>query len=137
MICKSNPFYWQHSLLKITNDLLASYISVLVLLDLSAYSKPYFTTGIRTRCRHWRYCEQWFESCLFNRPQFVHIYKESSLHSKVTYGIPQGSELGPIVFTEYILHLGSITRRLSIYFHCYAEDIQLYPSMKPDVTPIS
>jgi len=47
-------------------------------------------------------------------------------------GVPQGSVLGPLVFTMYTRPLGIIAQRYGIKYDLYADDTQLHVSLIPD-----
>ena len=67
----------------------------------------------------------WFKSYLSGRSQSVLINGTQSKPRSLVCGVPQGSVLGPILFTIYMLPLGDIIKRHGMQFHMYADDCQL------------
>ena len=68
----------------------------------------------------------WLQSYLQNRTRRVVIRDASSNATCLTSGVPQGSVLGPLLFSLYVQPIGDIIRAHGLSFHHYADDLQLY-----------
>ncbi len=74
----------------------------------------------------------WFESYLSNRSFKVSWRGEVSKSQHLATGVPQGSVLGPLLFSVYMASLDSVIQKHSFSYHCYAADTHLYLSFYPD-----
>ena len=66
---------------------------------------------------------KWISSFLFERKQWVKVGSERSKEARVLSGIPQGSILGPILFTIYINDLPEL---LESTVKIFADDTKIY-----------
>ncbi|XP_078000678.1 uncharacterized protein LOC144453296 [Glandiceps talaboti] len=76
----------------------------------------------------------WLSSYLVNRSQRVLISGSTSESVQMKFGVPQGSCLGPVLFTAYSSTLFHVINKHMITSHGYADDTQLVKMFKPRIS---
>ena len=69
---------------------------------------------------------RWYKSYLENRKITVIISNTRSEIKNLTRGVPQGSILGPLLFSIYTIELSKILEKHKVKFKLYADDTQFY-----------
>ena len=77
----------------------------------------------------------WLESYIIGRAQIIHVGNRHSPPSKVLYGVPQGSVLGPVLYVLYTSDVAKLVEALGLGAHLYADDTQLYGHCSPSNSP--
>ena len=125
------------ALLKLQNDILTNMdngnVTALCLLDLSAafdtidheilmetLSNDMGINGVALA---------WLKSYLSDRTQQVNISGTLSEPTVLRFGVPQGSVLGPLLFSLYTKPLSDIIKQYDVRHHFYADDTQIYTSL--------
>ena len=122
------------ALVKVQNDIVKAIDQkkhvVLVLLDLSAafdtVDHGILLQRLRQRFGIESNALDWLSSYLNARGCRVKVGDELSPPSQMQDGVPQGSVLGPVLFSLYISPLYDIVRQHGVSTHQYADDCQLY-----------
>ena len=73
----------------------------------------------------------WLTSYLTNRSQFVKFGDVLSPPTHCSIGVPQGSVLGPILFSLFISPVAGVISNFGVSFHQFADDTQLYIGIDP------
>ena len=69
------------------------------------------------------------KSYLTNRFQHTSVGASLSEPVHLLFGVPQGSVLGPILFTLYTSSLATLLEAHNVAYHFYADDTQIYIRM--------
>ena len=73
----------------------------------------------------------WLESYITGRALIIHVGNRHSPPSKVLYGVPQGSVLGPVLYVFYTSDVARLVEALGHGAQLYADDTQLYGHCSP------
>ena len=125
----------ESALLSIKNDVHLAFAkgeaTAVILLDQSAAFDTIDHDMLLDSLSFWfgvsRVVLDWFKSYLSDRVQCIKIGSILSDAKKILYGVPQGSVLGPILFSLYTTPLSKVIQNHpGISFQFYADDTQLY-----------
>ena len=108
-------------------------VSALILTDLSAaFDTVDHSVLVRRLKRSFSISDMalaWIESYLLDRSFVVSYNSKVSTRRQITCGVPQGSVLGPLLFSCYVSPIQDVIKKLTGATHIsYADDLQLIVS---------
>ena len=120
------------SIIDVTEDIRINqdkkFVTFLLLLD---FSKAFDTIDHNILCsklyhmyRFSKFAVKLIHSYLNSRTQAVYLNSKISTFLPVQTGVPQGSVLGPLLFSLYANDLPTVLKHCN--YHMYADDVQLY-----------
>ena len=74
----------------------------------------------------------WLKSFVTDRTQCIAVGTELSPTTACLSGVPQGSVLGPLLFSMYVSPVGDVINAHGLQYHQYADDLQLYTAVRAD-----
>nr|CAI5854689.1 unnamed protein product [Callosobruchus analis] len=107
-------------------------VTTAIMIDLSKAFDSINHQLLISKLHHFGFSESsviWFSDYLSNRTQCVKVDGSVSALRDVSKGVPQGSILGPVLFTLYVSDLNEVVKHCKM--HSYADDTQLYLSYNP------
>ena len=120
----------------VTNAMSNQRITGLCMLDLSAAFDTIDHGILLERLSSWFGISgsalNWFSSYLMDRTLSVKVQEFSSSPTNLNYGVPQGSVLGPILFSLYTTPLSSLISSHSLDHELFADDTQMYTCFTPN-----
>ena len=127
-------------LLRVTSDILSAmdrgHVTLLCLLDLSAafdtVDIDLLVHRLKTSFGLQGTALQWVQSFLLERAQQVLYEGTRSKIGSLCCGVPQGSVLGPLLFSLYTAELFDVVEKHELNCHSYADDTQLYISIRAE-----
>ena len=131
----------ESALIKVSDDIFSEIdsrrIVFVVLLDLSSAFDTVDHTILLNRLQD-RFAItgsalEWAQSYLKGWSSEVSINGHLSDPISMDFGVPQGSVLGPLLFSAYTVPIGEIIQKHGINYHIYADDCQLYASVNPRI----
>ena len=135
-------FSTETALLKLQNDILAQFDKrkavFLVLLDLSAafdtVDHEILLKRLESNFQVSDIALRWMHSYLTGWTSRVKIMEQLSEPWTCEYGVPQGSVMGPLLYSVYITPVSDIIQKHNLSYLIYADDIQLYAPFDPRST---